>query len=300
MERYKMLSALSTPVREDDLAGQDDRFKGLETQTANIRERLSNVEGRLESSSAQKSPNAILLAVLPILGLAVIGYWGWIGLEVVRQGKAISRLQMMLSPQIIQDASLRPEDPQSAKQAEQLVKAALKQGTRLDPKLMSAAGAKFADASTQTPSAWGAATALLSYASFLNTSAPGLSQLMPVPNATHFEITYNGRIGTGAVTGTSTAPNLPEAHKLGLPDFNDKFKVGPAFFVSRNADAVLDGQFLKSIIFQDSHIIYNGGPLVLQNVYFVNCTFEIKQEARGIEFAKAVFAGSPSVNLNAS
>jgi hypothetical protein len=39
---------------------------------------------------------------------------------------------------------------------------------------------------------------------------------------------------------------------------------------------VLDGIHWHDIVFIGAHIIYYGGDLDLQNVRFVNCTFEIR------------------------
>jgi hypothetical protein len=40
--------------------------------------------------------------------------------------------------------------------------------------------------------------------------------------------------------------------------------------------AVARKVFFKDLVFRDVHLIYSGGPLVLDNIYFVNCTFELE------------------------
>jgi hypothetical protein len=35
----------------------------------------------------------------------------------------------------------------------------------------------------------------------------------------------------------------------------------------------LDGMYMKNVIVRNARIIYNGAPVRLENVYFVNCTF---------------------------
>jgi len=42
------------------------------------------------------------------------------------------------------------------------------------------------------------------------------------------------------------------------------------------AKAVANGVLFKDLAFIDVRVIYSGGPLRLDNVYFVNCTFELK------------------------
>jgi hypothetical protein len=49
---------------------------------------------------------------------------------------------------------------------------------------------------------------------------------------------------------------------------------GPAFFVAKGMTATLDGWHLKHIVFQEMKFTYNGGPLVLESVFFFNCQVE--------------------------
>ncbi len=282
------------------MAVTEKRVHSIESDLGQIAQRLAKLEGHKDESAApHKSPNAALIAVLSVLGMAVIWYWSWVGTQVVAQGKQISQILTILSPEIVKKASSQPENPQSAKQVEQIVKKAMKQGERLDPALVSEAGAKFTDAVDRTPDAWRAATALLDYASFLNVNAPNpqpIMQLNETPTK-YLPQQLEGRVAIGRVLGTAQFPNLPEAHPLNQPDQNANLASGPAFFLIRNGDFVLDGMLLKNVIIQDSQVIYDGGPLVLQNVYFVNCTFKIKRQPKSLEFARAIFGAHPSVNL---
>ena len=63
----------------------------------------------------------------------------------------------------------------------------------------------------------------------------------------------------------------------------------------------LDGFRIRHVIFRNARIVYDGGPVNLQDVYFVNCTFEIKQRAARKShlleaFTKAVLE-SPSTSF---
>jgi hypothetical protein len=46
---------------------------------------------------------------------------------------------------------------------------------------------------------------------------------------------------------------------------------------------ILDGFSWTNVAFVDSHIIYRGGPVVLNNVFFVNCKFEVEINGSGFE-----------------
>jgi hypothetical protein len=50
---------------------------------------------------------------------------------------------------------------------------------------------------------------------------------------------------------------------------------GFRFFIIEggNEAIVLDGMYMKNVIVRNARIIYNGAPVRLENVYFVNCTF---------------------------
>lgn len=120
------------------------------------------------------------------------------------------------------------------------------------------------------------------------------------------EITRNrpnwngGHSGTAYTLGTAYPPNLPETHKIGASDLNSHLPIGPAFFLEQNAQIQLDNAFLKNVIIKDSLIVYDGGPLILENVFFVNCTFVLRHQWHASAFAKAVFAANPSVSLTAA
>jgi hypothetical protein len=46
----------------------------------------------------------------------------------------------------------------------------------------------------------------------------------------------------------------------------------------------------RDLAFKDAHLIYNGGPLEMDNVYFVNCTFEFHPNRPTEQFAETLFA----------
>jgi hypothetical protein len=66
---------------------------------------------------------------------------------------------------------------------------------------------------------------------------------------------------------------------------------GPAFLVVKGMTATLDGWRLKHVVFQDMKLIYNGGPLLLESVYFVRCEFECSVNDNAWEFIGAVTKG---------
>ena len=62
----------------------------------------------------------------------------------------------------------------------------------------------------------------------------------------------------------------------------------------------LDGIVWEGGVFNKCHIIYKGGFLRLNNVRFIDCTFEIEKTPKGAKFGEAVLASiSASVDLTA-
>jgi hypothetical protein len=43
----------------------------------------------------------------------------------------------------------------------------------------------------------------------------------------------------------------------------------------------LDGFFRKDIVFENVRIVYDGGPMAMQNVRFINCVFDERHVENG-------------------
>ena len=50
---------------------------------------------------------------------------------------------------------------------------------------------------------------------------------------------------------------------------------------------ILDNTEYRHVIISNSHIMWRGGPVIMQHVYFVNCTFDLPQ-ANGQNLAVAI------------
>ena len=54
----------------------------------------------------------------------------------------------------------------------------------------------------------------------------------------------------------------------------------------------LDNMFMKNVIFQHTTVSYHGGPIKLENVYFVDCKFKFKEDQRSRDMLMAVLSGA--------
>lgn len=154
--------------------------------------------------------------------------------------------------------------------------------------------------------AWMTATTLLNYRSFLNALAPqpNLEDAKPLQSGKYdnrfFEYT---RLG-GEVPKLSSVGALPreQAAKLDLigKDRNTDLQVGPALLVDVGGSIQLDKMHLKNVVLQNVHVIYEGGPLILENVYFINCTFEMKKSVPSQALSVSLMEPSPTRFSNQS
>lgn len=61
---------------------------------------------------------------------------------------------------------------------------------------------------------------------------------------------------------------------------------------------VLDGLFLENVTFEGAVIIYHGGPVILQNVKFVNCQFKIDNSRQGDQLLRAAIDPQATVKIS--
>ncbi len=56
--------------------------------------------------------------------------------------------------------------------------------------------------------------------------------------------------------------------------------MGAAFIVLEGDELILDGLEMKNVILRNVNIRYYGSRVVMENVYFVNCTFTFPPQSR--------------------
>jgi hypothetical protein len=55
-----------------------------------------------------------------------------------------------------------------------------------------------------------------------------------------------------------------------------------------NMGQKLDGAYWRNFTFENARIEYDGGPMILENVRFINCTFVVRYSPRGEQLAEMV------------
>ena len=199
-----------------------------------------------------------------------------------------------------------PLSPETIAEAENVLTAAASRKSTIDPNIVKDLGVKFVDAAQNDPPAWNTALAFLNYKSFLN----GLATRVPAGVIANNNLTtkyHKGIAPEGENRPTFSVPagvSVPkeQAAKFDLigVDQNKDSKEGNPLLIASGGGIVLDGMELKNMIFRGVHIVYRGGPLKMDNVYFENCVFDVTQERHGESFAATLLRSGPSTTLTAA
>lgn len=67
---------------------------------------------------------------------------------------------------------------------------------------------------------------------------------------------------------------------------------GPAYLFVDGGSIILDGYEIRNVIFRNTRIIYHGGPLRVDDAYFVNCSFDFDHNSAAEQFASAAIEHS--------
>jgi hypothetical protein len=194
-----------------------------------------------------------------------------------------------------------PENPENITEVKNVLIAAASNKVRIDRSIVKDVGAKFVEASQKDPAAWGAVLAFLNYKSFLDSSALNI----PSGKVEDFVTRYNYTTPAGdaaphfSVTGMVPINEAAKFDLIGRNQNQNQAK-GNAFIMVDRGGQVIDGYQLKNVVFRNVHIVYKGGPLVLENVYFVNCQFDVDRQANGEQFAGVLIHSEAAATFTAA
>jgi hypothetical protein len=179
-----------------------------------------------------------------------------------------------------------------------LVAVAKSQNIVIDPLIITQVGAKLGD--NHDADAWDALLQLVDYKSFNNTLS---SSLPDTTNVAAFRDKYVINIPSGGVhpafslKGSVLADIAAQTNYIGK-DSNEGMVLGPAWIVAEGGEVGLAGIQLRNIVFRNVRISYVGGPLIMKNVYFVNCTFKMEVNPTTRQLAFVLLAPTPSISFH--
>jgi hypothetical protein len=182
--------------------------------------------------------------------------------------------------------------------AKSILATAQSKKTSIDQNVIRETSAKFLEAGKTNPDAWNVALAFIDYKSFLNIGPGPIQGPITLATKSSYLTAYEppSSAGTMYSLGYSTPPEVPQYRPIDHPDMNQGKTVGPQFLRVVGGEVRLDGYYIKRVILENVHVIYRGGALTLENVYFVNCTFDVSQQPRGQELANKLLEPSLSVS----
>jgi hypothetical protein len=205
-------------------------------------------------------------------------------------------------------AAKTPTDKASQVEAAKVLADARKISIKLSAETVEQAAQSFIRAADTDPDAWKTAGDFLNYRTFLNVgSAPALPNTQALPG--RFRVEFDGirlseaterNLGLVFSPTEEIVPGSQSALFIRIGHENEVGSAPKHFMLDAKGWAIiLDGYHIRNVVVHDARIIYSGGPLILENVYFVNCTFDLKNEPNSKQFAEDLIMKVP-VSFTAS
>jgi hypothetical protein len=214
----------------------------------------------------------------------------------------LKKIESTLSTIQLTSAASDPVNPKNALEAKRLVTVAHQNSVQLPSAVIQENGQKFIEASEKSPVAWDTALAFLDYKSFVNTLAINLPTIKPDASRATTHVTTDHPPGLKNPNffwvGTAPREQAAQVMKIGK-DLDAEQALGVAFLFGYGGGMILDGMQLRNVVFQEVHIVYSGGPLKMTNVFFLNCTFEMKPDTNTLKLASAALTPGPAISFAA-
>ncbi len=288
-----------------DMPISEEKFRGLETQNANIRERLAKIEGTLEANSKNEQKSKFNQLIIP--GLFTVIFGALIGLYTLlyTQGTKITAILTVLQPQtaLKNIAATVTMEPKQAKKELAQVTDSFRQLSQANVNLP----VKTIDETTEQlslistahqdlPETWTAIGAFITYRSQMIRGWQETN--LPLCDDQFHRAKFTSHAGSNVL-------------EHGPVEVHDCKIVLDSLAASKNLSIDLS---LADIVFTHCAVFYNGGPIVLVPVKmatntpaqligrmsFKDCLFVISlpgvPATHGEEFARALLS-APEGNL---
>lgn len=248
----------------------DQRLQSIEEQQNRHSDRLAAIETHLAVLEERTGPksNPLRVAIISLVATALIAYLAWLGNAVVGQGNNIAEIKQAMVTQGLRIAAINPQNPDSAQRVKDALAEAQKTRIKIPQAAIREVGQKLVEASNASPQAWDAALELISYrSSTLNTSNIGAELLFDVPSGKACLASKDG--GQAAVVANETLTS----------------KNGCTVDLSVSA-------LWRNVVFRNMTIVYSGKPTILENVWFINCTFRMQPSPPARELGQVLLASN--------
>jgi hypothetical protein len=191
-----------------------------------------------------------------------------------------------------------PVSKQTIAEAKSILDTAKRSSVKLSDNVVEQSGKSFVEAASKEPAAWVVALDFASYRSSQNEAGP-LEGFYPFdttadPNVaiSRYFLNFPGGASPPRFTTSKarTSVNLSaRLEPIGKPQKQDG-PDGPVSFLGVGGAIILDGVYGRHVVFKDVEIHYNGGPLILDEVTFVNCRFVLDNDDLGRQLASNILS----------
>jgi hypothetical protein len=250
--------------------------------------------------------NVEALRALPLQNVAQMGQ------DIASIKATLQAWSPLIAPQILKRSSTlpQPEFEKSLVQLKAVADLASETGAPAKRSEIADVGkrtiALAAGDSEYSAQAWEATTSLLRYQSVVNSFGqhPDLAAAASVPGyqTKYFDYAEPGLPIPDAAIVHGPVPKS-EAAELDLigQDQNSDQTSGPPVLILKGGNITLDKMHLKKVVLVNVHVVYKGGPLQLNDVYFLNCTFDVTHVPNGVSFADRILTDdTASTSLSVS
>jgi hypothetical protein len=103
-----------------------------------------------------------------------------------------------------------------------------------------------------------------------------------------------------SVSGGVPTERSARLYSLAEGPEDDTLPSGKEVILLEGGAVALDGVGLKHVVIRNATVFYSGGPVQMEDVAFVNCTFVLDDMPRTREFASSVLREPSSTTFHAS
>lgn len=281
-------------------------------ELAEIADLLSALEARIKPKGWRKALSvarewgvvAVIPATILTLGIFSLTQWNAANKRLADEAgfeastnerlKAFERQFIDLRTLIIAAQPMRKQNQDAAKQL--LAEARSKTIEPIPASTVERAGRAFIEASSSEATAWPVALDFVAYRTSLNaTSRPDPKNCIskpPFANKYYMNDVYeNSKPAIQWVEPIIAEENAAHLDLIGH-DENTGSKTGPSALLVRGGATNLDMEHARHVVFDGVEIHYSGGPILLEDVIFINCTFVLDRSQQTRELAERVLAST--------
>ena len=317
--QHPLITERFLPATEPEMAlnNTDKAWITLEIQNALKRKGWGKLTGFVKDWSGTSAAVGILIFLITQWG-AYTEFKTRTGDRLDTIEKQIGTIQGDIRALRLSQSAATPSSSQSIEEAKRIVNEAKTSKVPIPVETIERTGKEFVEAAKHTAGAWEVVLELASYRSDINAgNLPSLSRLRKAPQDSGYDIIVRiqdaTKPGPPSVTGKDApaevwlAGDAPAETSAKVEYFDNPPQRGSTHaqyilidWLRPEINFGLDNIYLKNVIIKNAVVVYLGGPIKLENVYFVNCTFKYGLTPPGLNLGSQLLASASVTFSNPS